>query len=276
MTQQFSPIVTQLIQDKLALAAVRSRAGLAGRVQHILTIRTAQPRMGIRWLAALSALTVGLASIVGLAQEKPRPVEPPAVVDSPDVELPSIRDAQSPRAGSEETPTAQGREAHFQLRRGRVAYVPFNEFTSKVRGLFEAKAHKLRTANEITESYGPLADFTVRYTLARVNVPWEEAVRSGQGGNYLQLKEFHFYPVRADIGETVSDAMGKGSLFRRKLAECDPRHYTITFWIYPDNTDDFNQLKKELLELGYSVTARPVVEGHRIGGAANNSKSNAE
>ncbi len=168
------------------------------------------------------------------------------------------------------------KEAHFQLRRGRIAYVPFNEFTSKFRSLFEAKAHKLRESDEITETYGPIADFTIRYTLARVDVPWEEAVQSGQGGSYIQLKEFHFYPVSADIGEPVGDAMSKTSMFRGKLEECNPKHYTITFWIYPDSFDDFNRVRRELYQLGYSVAARPMIEGHRIGGAANGSKSNAQ
>jgi hypothetical protein len=35
-------------------------------------------------------------------------------------------------------------------------------------------------------------------------------------------------------------------------------------------------VRRELYQLGYSVTARPMVEGHRIGGAANGSKSNAQ
>jgi hypothetical protein len=222
-------------------------------------------------LAALAALTVGLVSVVGLAQQEPPPAGSPEVADSKDVELHPTREAQTPLADLGETPTAKAREAHFQLRRGRIAYVPFNEFTSKMRALFEAKASKLRAADEITESYGPIADFTIRYTLARVDVPWEE--RSGQGGSYIHLKEFHFYPVSTNIGETVSDAMSKASIFRRKLAECDPQHYAITVWIYPDNTHDFNQLKKELLQMGYSVNARPMVAGRQIGGAPNNSKA---
>ena len=168
------------------------------------------------------------------------------------------------------------KEAHFQLRRGRISYVPFNEFTGKFRALYEAKAYKLRDSDEITETYGPVSDFTVRYTLARVDVPWEEAVQSGQGGSYIQLKEFYFYPVAADIGEPVADAMSKTSMFRGKLEECNPKHYTITFWIYPDSFDDFNRVRKELYQLGYSVAARPLPEGRRIGGAPHGSKSNAQ
>ena len=58
---------------------------------------------------------------------------------------------------------------------------------AKFHSIYESKAHKLRDADEITETYGPLGDFTVRYTLARVEVPWDEAVRTGSGGAYVQL-----------------------------------------------------------------------------------------
>ena len=168
------------------------------------------------------------------------------------------------------------REAHFQLRKGRIAYVPFTEFTGKVRSLFETKAHKLRNANEITETYGPLFDFTVRYTLARVELPCDEAVRSGQGGGYLRLAAFNFYPVSGDIGEPVADAMSKTSSFRRKLEECKPNRYTVTFWIYPDSVDDFNRVRKELHELGYTVATHLMPENRQIGGTGPGSKSNAQ
>ncbi len=159
------------------------------------------------------------------------------------------------------------KEAHFQLRHGRLAYVPFTEFAAKFHSILEQKAHKLRDTDEITETYGPLFDFTIRYTLARVDIPWEDAVKSGQGGSYIQLKEFYFYPVSNEIGEPVADAMNKASFFRGKLEECNPKHYTITFWIYPDSFDEFNRVRKELYELGYSVAARPLPDGRRIGGA---------
>ena len=74
------------------------------------------------------------------------------------------------------------KEAHFQLRRGRIAYVPFNEFAGKFRSLFEQKAHKLRDTDEITETIGPLGDFTIRYTLARVEIPLGRGGEDGAGG----------------------------------------------------------------------------------------------
>ncbi len=172
--------------------------------------------------------------------------------------------------------TVDEHEAHFQLRKGRIVYVPFNEFVSKLRSIFEQKAYKLRDTDEITETMGPLGDFTVRYTLAKVEVPWQEVVQSGQGGNYIQLAEFHFYPLAAELGETVTEAMSRTSLFRGKLEEFNPKHYTITFWIYPDSFDDFNRVRKELYQLGYGVAARPIPEGRTIGGSPHGSKSAAE
>ena len=112
--------------------------------------------------------------------------------------------------------------------------------------------------------------------MARVELPCEEAVRSGQGGSYLRLAGFNFYPVSGDIGEPVADAMSKTSRFRRKLEECKPNRYTITFWIYPDSIGDFDRVRKELHELGYTVASHIMIDNRQIGGAGPGSKSNAQ
>ena len=73
----------------------------------------------------------------------------------------------------------------------------------------------------------------------------------------------------------------QGLVVSWQAEECNPTHYTITFWIYPDSFDDFNRVRKELYQLGYSVAARPMPEGRRMGArrtAANRtpSKSNGQ
>ena len=70
----------------LALAVIGSRAGLAARVRHLLALRTAEPRLGVGWLAGLTALTLSSVSVVALAQRQPpstaqaesQPAEPAA------------------------------------------------------------------------------------------------------------------------------------------------------------------------------------------------------
>ena len=163
-------------------------------------------------------------------------------------------------------------EAHFQLRGGRITYVPFNEFVGKLRSIFEQTASKLRDNEAITEAYGPIGEFTARYTISKVEIPWQEAAKTGQGGTYIRLLEFHFDPLAADIGETVAEAMNRGSMFRGKLDQFNPRHYTITLWVYPDGFDDVNRVRTELDRLGYSVAVRPISEGRAIGGSPRDGK----
>jgi hypothetical protein len=55
----------------LALAVVRNRAGLVGRIRHILDVAQARPALGKRWTAAIAGSTLGLVALVALAQQQP-------------------------------------------------------------------------------------------------------------------------------------------------------------------------------------------------------------
>jgi hypothetical protein len=168
-------------------------------------------------------------------------------------------------------------EIHFQLKQGRLAYVPFNEFKDRLKGgLFQEKAWKLKDAPEFTDTLGPVFGFNIRYTFARVDVPWEEAVRSGIGGTMIEMQLVEFLPTSSDLGEPVEEALSNKSAFRGHLDELNPKRTTVTVWVYADSFDQFRFVRKELYRLGYTVAARPKAQWDNIGGSSHGSKSAAE
>jgi beta-lactamase regulating signal transducer with metallopeptidase domain/protocatechuate 3,4-dioxygenase beta subunit len=76
----------------IALAAVSSRRGLIGRLQHILEERRIRPEVGKRWACATAAAMVLAASAVALAQSRPAPTES----RSPESQVSATRDERLP------------------------------------------------------------------------------------------------------------------------------------------------------------------------------------
>lgn len=64
----------------LALAVLRNRAGLAGRIRHILNVVHARPHLGARWLAMLISSTLVLIVLTALAQQRPLTADDGVVV----------------------------------------------------------------------------------------------------------------------------------------------------------------------------------------------------
>lgn len=91
----------------LALAVLRNRAGLAGRIRHILDVVHAQPRLGGGWLAALISSTLVLIVLAALAQHRSLAADdaPAAAANAEDTEADAhrsdpVRDVNGVVAGS--------------------------------------------------------------------------------------------------------------------------------------------------------------------------------
>ena len=169
------------------------------------------------------------------------------------------------------------KEIHFQLRHGRLAYVPMNEFLAEVIELVREKSWKLKDDTEFTETFGPVDGFTVRYTVVREDIPWEEAMHSGRhGGSSVSLDRCEFLPSSSQQGEPIQDALGSKSAFRGRLDDLNPKRTTVTVWVYPDSFGDFRFVRKQLYEKGFTVAARPMAEGSNVGGSRHGSKSAVE
>lgn len=171
--------------------------------------------------------------------------------------------------------TVDGREMHVQLRGGRLAVIPLDDLLAKFKSAAHEKVYKLKELPETTDTVGPIGGFRMRYTLERVDVPFEPGVRGG-GGAYVQLAKWELVPVTAQLGEPIDQALQPNSQFRNQLSLLSPRDYTVTIWVYPDSFEEFRVLRKDLYHLGYAIAGRPLPDGTPIGGSPQGSKSAAE
>lgn len=168
--------------------------------------------------------------------------------------------------------TVDGREVHFQLRSGRVAFVPLDELVRVFQSDAQQKIHRLRDASEMTETIGPVGGFRLRYTMERV----EANAASGRVGAYAQLRRWTLIPISDDLGEPIDQALAEGSELRSVLAERRARGATVTVWTYSDSFDAFRRLKAELYRLEFPTACRPLPDGVSISGSPDGTKSAAE
>jgi hypothetical protein len=171
--------------------------------------------------------------------------------------------------------TVFGKEEHFRLLNGRLTYVPVNEFVSRLRDELEQKAWRLKKVPQITETIGPIDGFRMKYTLERkritVDTPAGPMVRDVVG-----LERFVLVPVSERLGEPFEQALQPQSNFRTMLQAFHPETTTITVWCYPDSFDQFRELKRQLLQLGFRSAGRPMPPGHPISGSPHGTRSATE
>jgi hypothetical protein len=171
--------------------------------------------------------------------------------------------------------TVDGRELHFQLTHGRIAYVPLNELIEKATADFRRKAYKLSERSELTDSVPPEQGFRLTYSV-KLRPPTMEEIRESGNQRPRVQDRVVLTPVADNLGETIDEAFRDGSQFRQALADRRAKDATITLWTYPGSFDDFRRVKKELYRLGFPVAARPLPEGVPISGSSSGSKSTAE
>ncbi len=206
------------------------------------------------------------------SQLKSLEAEIEALVYSPQKDVVKIKTYPTPISR-----TVYGREAHFQLRRGRLALVPLDQLVEELKRNLQSKSFRADEIDEITETVGPIADFRMRYSLERVTVPPQKMGNSiTPGGTMIRTTQFTLLPTSDQIGETYADAMARDSKFQRALADLDPRRVTITLWAYADSFAEYRLLREYLYEQGYTVAGRPLPEGQPISGSPYGSKSNAQ
>lgn len=172
--------------------------------------------------------------------------------------------------------TVHGREAHFQLRDGRIAYVPWDELLNRFVADARQNAHKLQRTSELTETVGPVDGFRLRYTLVRRELSLDLQMATGRRGSYPVLLVAKMIPIMSQLGETFDEALSEGSEFRQILSRHRPGRTTITLWTYPDSFDLFRRLKKELYRMEFPTAARPLPWGVPISGSPEGTKSAAQ
>ncbi|MFM9115611.1 MAG: hypothetical protein ACKOU6_05560, partial [Planctomycetota bacterium] len=71
-------------------------------------------------------------------------------------------------------------------------------------------------------------------------------------------------------------ALRANSDFLARFERLDPARTTVTVWVYPDSFGYFRTFKKLLFEKGFLTAARPLPDGHPVGGSPDGSRSTAE
>jgi hypothetical protein len=169
--------------------------------------------------------------------------------------------------------TVHGREAHFQVKHGRIVYVPLDELCGEVKREMQRRASNLRDMGQFTDVVGPIGGFRLKYAVERVNVP----PRNGQpGGMYVGVTQLQFQPLGDKLGETYEEAMRPDSDLQRALADLDARRITVTFWAYPDSFELYRKMREHLYERGYAVAGRPLQMNQPISGSPFGTKSSAQ
>lgn len=171
--------------------------------------------------------------------------------------------------------TVLGREEHFRLLGGRIAYVPWEPLVEKLKTEAAQKVWKLKEAPTITETLGPEGGFLMRYTLARKQyiTPMKVGATIRQG---VELERFVLVPVAENLGEPVAQALLPGSQFFARISQLDPQRTTITIWVYPDSYEEFRIIKQNLFYRDFLTAARPLPEDMPIGGSPQGSRSAAQ
>ncbi|MCS7306362.1 MAG: hypothetical protein NZ602_14795 [Thermoguttaceae bacterium] len=172
--------------------------------------------------------------------------------------------------------TVDDHEAHFQLRNGRIVFVPMREIIEAVKTDAQAKQDKLRHLPELSEMIGPIGGFRVKYEFEKKELTLSGPNKSAVVATVASLRYLMLLPVRADMGETIDQALRPDSEFRRALAQFPPRRSTVTIWTYPDSFLEFRRLKEALAKEGYATAARPLPEGVPISASPAGTKSAAE
>jgi len=161
--------------------------------------------------------------------------------------------------------TVFGKEVHFRLSAGRIAYVPLEELVDEAKSSIRKDMLERTSPTAMAENErvaGPYAGFEAHYSLA---------VQPGR----LSLEEMEFVPVAGETGEAVIDALKPTSEFRRRLAGHDPSQTTATIWVYPDSFSEFRTIKDELSRLGYAAAARPLPPGRNIAASSDHGSHSA-
>lgn len=171
--------------------------------------------------------------------------------------------------------TVVGREVHFQLKNGRIAYVPLMELVDRAVEDIKRRGHRLSEDEELTNTVGPMDGFYMTYHI-RMRQPTNAEIEEQHNRRPIIEDRFVLRPENGNLGETIDQALQPYSQFREALTSRRSKDATITLWTYPGSFDDFRRLKKELYQLGLPVAARPLPDGVPISGSSSGSKSTAE
>ncbi len=171
--------------------------------------------------------------------------------------------------------TVFSNEVHFQIRYGKIAFVPLNELVSRMKSEWKVKAEKLRTSDRTLETVGPVQNFRLQYEL-QVETTWSPGSRRPEGRQLVRFERFTIFPTTELIGDKVIPESLENSRFAGQLQRYSPEKTTVSLWVYPDSFAEYNEVKDWLYEKGYQVACWPLEFNRRISGGPNGFRTSAQ
>lgn len=177
--------------------------------------------------------------------------------------------------------TVFSEEVHFQLRKGKIVYVPMDELLSRMKSEWKDQAEKLRNQSAVTGTVGPLRNFRLQYELIAHTIPQPgQPGQPGGGRIMIQFNGFQLFPASENLGATVAEALNEdqvmGSEFIYHLRRYPASKTTVSLWVYPDSFSEYNQIKKWLYDNGYQVACWPLSHDKWIAGGPGGFRTSAQ
>jgi hypothetical protein len=192
-------------------------------------------------------------------------------------EVATYTQAPRPKARilSNKTPVARPAEQteyHFEVRRGRVAYIDLDGLIALVKKDVELRIRLADGARQIVSRVGPIGPFSLEYEFRKALPTRLEDLIDRRTLTY-RPSGWEIVPEFEGRGESYEAARRPISEYARVISRVTPGKATITFWVYPDSFDLYRKLRDDLQMRGYLVAGRPLPEGMAIRGGPGGSVS---
>jgi len=146
-------------------------------------------------------------------------------------------------------------EIHVRLLGGRIVHVPFAELRQQLlRQVSEDRNRHFRQPTSVGR-VGPIDNFYLEFLLVSSEFPAPRI--DFRYAEVLPRFEPLGQPLREALASPQSEFRQRLSLFRRDI-------YTVTVWVYSDSFEEYQELRRFLHDLGYTVAARPMLMGEPI------------
>lgn len=157
-----------------------------------------------------------------------------------------------------------GEELHFRLAGGRVSVVPLHELLERVKQQVERRRELAATRGGYKGTVGPIDGYSLEFVIdVRRMSPQEERMHGLREGYSLELSRCVVVPDPSLQGETVEEALRRGSRFAMALRTASSGA-ALTFWTYPDSFGVYRQLSEAAHAERFLVAARPMPFGQNI------------
>jgi hypothetical protein len=164
--------------------------------------------------------------------------------------------------------TLQTEEFLFECRHQRVTFLDVASMVAEIKEGLEEKARRLKTqwlVEETTSAYGA---FRLRYVIERERTMLHAlaagATPDPNASFRYSLSEWIVEPVASRRGESLAEALRRGSEFRDVVDHLDANQSAVTMFVYPDSFELFRELREYLYERQMTVAGRPLPDHQPI------------